>query len=180
MRSKIFDEILKKVNSPEYKERKRKEYTNYLNSASIDRQLGYFIGEYIVTHYLPTLSTDLLQTRNVIKVNEEDEKENKRLDNDWTSTLNLGSGRGGDNEKWELYRKHNKMLESKYLPEVLKCWLPLTRITNIDEFKEGLIDSLWNCDLCSYNLDKNNIKIENDLEMGNTTISFLRDVDIKK
>jgi hypothetical protein len=43
------------------------------------------------------------------------------------------------------------------------------------KFKEGLRSSLWNCDMCSYNIDEENIKIYNDLELGFTHIKFQYD-----
>ena len=50
------------------------------------------------------------------------------------------------------------MLEKKYLPDPLVCVLTLVKFNNELEFKEGLRDSLWNCDKCSYNIDIENIK----------------------
>lgn len=53
-----------------------------MKKLTAEYQLGYYVGEYIYSRFLPTLSTlstDLLQTRNVIKVFEEDELENKRF-----------------------------------------------------------------------------------------------------
>ena len=46
------------------------------------------------------------------------------------------------------------------------------------EFKEGLRSSLWDCDMCSYNIEIENIKIENEMEMGFTIITFQLDENL--
>jgi hypothetical protein len=165
---RMFDEI----KTPEYKQKQIKKNEEYLNKLTLDRQLGYYVGEHIVSRYLPTLSTDLLQSRRVIQVNDEDTAENKRLDKEWFNSCTHKSGDSGDNEKWNLYLQHNKMLEKKYLPNPLECHLGLIKFNDENEFKEGLKLSLWDCDMCSYDIEKENIKIEYDMEMGFTVISF--------
>ena len=67
------------------------------------------------------------------------------------------------------------MLEKKYLPQTLECVFNLIAIRDIKKFKEGLMDSLWNCDMCSYNIDEDKIEITNDLELGFTHIKFQYD-----
>ena len=172
---KLFDEI----KSPEYKQKRIDENYKHLEELTIDYELGYFVGEHIVNRYLPTLSTDILQSNTVIKVSEEDSVENNRLDKEWYSTTRYQKNYDGENdgnkEKWELYKQHNKMLEQKYLPKKLDCHLRLLKINNEKEFKEGLRSSLWDCDMCSYNIEIENIKIENEMEMGFTIISFQLD-----
>lgn len=172
---KLFDEI----KTPEYKQKQIERHQKYLDEVSIDFELGFYIGEHIVNRYLPTLSTDMLQSRRVIKVNEEDSIENKRLDNEWFSTTrynkNWNGEDDGDKEKWNLYLQHNKMLEKKYLPNPLECHLGLIKFNDEDKFKEGIRSSLWDCDMCSYNIEKENIKIEYDMEMGFTIITFQLD-----
>ena len=150
--SKIFDEI----KSPEYKEKRIKENEEYLQKVSMDWQLGFYVGQDIVHNYLPTLSTDMIHSRNVIQVNEED----------------------GSKEKWELYFQHNKMLEKKYLPQILDTSFGLIRIDDMKKFKDGLIDSLWNCDMCSYNLDEDKIIIKQDMLNGFTEIKFELDENV--
>ena len=180
MKSEKFDEIFKKINTPEYKSESLKENQEYYDNLDMDYQLGYFVGEKIVTNYLPTITTDGITSRNCIKVSEEDTIENKRLDDEWFSTTRYGSNhnkedKNGDKEKWDLYYQHNKMLERKYLPPTLTCHLPLIRFVNETQFKEGIKHSLWDCDMCSYNIDIENIKIENDMEMCFTKIIFQYD-----
>ncbi len=172
---KIFDE----VSTPEYKERQIKEHQEYLDKITVDYHLGYFVGEHIVNRYLPTLSTDMIQSNRVIKVSEEDSIENRRLDKEWYSTTKYQDKYDGENDgdknKWELYFQHNKMLEQKYLPQKLECHLGLIKFNNEKEFKEGLHSSLWDCDMCSYNIEPENIKIENDMVNGFTIITFQLD-----
>ena len=131
-----------------------------------------YVGEHIVNRYLPTLSTDMIHSNRVIEVSEEDSLENKRLDTEWFSTTrhmpNWDGEVDGSKEKWNEYFQHNKMLEKKYLPGKLECHLGLLKINDMVEFKKGLQDSLWNCDMCSYNIEPENIKIENDMVSGFT------------
>jgi hypothetical protein len=172
-------ELMKEIKSPEYKQKQIEEHQKYLDEISMDYQLGYYVGEHIVNRYLPTLSTDMIQSRNVIKVSEEDEIENKRLDEEWFKTTRHNDDwdgeNDGDKEKWKLYLQHNKMLEKKYLPKELVCHLRLLKINDEKEFKEGLRSSLWDCDMCSYNIEIENIKIENEMEFGYTIITFQLD-----
>ena len=179
---KQMSDILKEIRSPEYKEKCIKRNEEYLQQASMDYQLGFYVGENIVDHYLPTLSTDSLHSRNVIQVSDEDTIENKRLEDEWFKTTkyqdNWSGEEDGDKEKWNLYHQHNKMLEKKYLPPVLKCGYSLIRIIDIKLFKTGLIHSLWSCDMCSYNLSEENVEIENDLVNGFTFIKFKLDENV--
>ncbi len=174
-----WQDLMKEIESPEYKQKRIEENKLYLEKLTVDRKLGYYVGENIVHRYLPTLSTDMLHSRNVIEVSEEDKIENERLNTEWFSTTrympNWDGKSDGDNNKWELYFQHNKILEKKYLPNPLKCYLGLIKFNDEDEFKEGLRTSLWDCDMCSYNIEKENIKIDHDMETGFTIISFQLD-----
>ena len=167
-----IQEMFEKVSSPEYKQEQINKNEKYLENLNMGLQLGYYVGEKIVDNYLPTLSTDMLCSRRVIQVNEEDSIENKRLDEEWFNSCTHKSGNSGDEEKWDKYHQHNKMLEKKYLPPVLECAFGLIKINDMDQFKEGLISSLWNCDMCSYDIKKENIEIENNMEYGFTYIRF--------
>lgn len=148
---------------------------------TLESQLGFYVGEQIVDDYLPTLSTGV-RSRQVIEVSEEDVTENNRLQEEWYETTSYGrkhdsDGNTGNKEKWELYFQHNKMLEKKYLPEILKCYVGILNVENIDEFKKGIINSLWNSDICCYSLKSENIKIYDDDESYTTIIEFIRSVD---
>ncbi len=174
-----FEKMMEEIKTPEYKQKHIKKNEEHLETLTMDYQLGYYVGEHIVNRYLPTLSTDMLQSNRVIKVSEEDSVENDRLDKEWYSTTRYQKNYDGkndvNNEKWELYHQHNKMLEQKYLPKKLDCHLRLLKINDEKEFKEGLHSSLWDCDMCSYNIEPENIKIENDMVNGFTIITFQLD-----
>jgi hypothetical protein len=167
--------LIIEVRSPEYKEKMINKNKEYLKNVGMDYQLGFYIGENIVDNYLPTLSTDMIHSRKVIKVSEKDEIENNRLDDEWFNSCTHERGNSGDKEKWEAYFNHNKMLERKYLPQTLECVFSLIRIDDMNKFKEGIKESLWNCDMCSYNIDEEKIEIYNDLELGFTHIKFQYD-----
>lgn len=174
--SKSFlKKLMEEINTPEYKEERIKENKEYLENVSMDWQLGYYVGEDIVHNHLPTLSTDIIHSNKVIQVSEEDYLENERLNKNWFNSCQHVRGDSGDKEKWDLYFNHNKMLEKKYLPSILECTFRLIRIGDMKKFKEGLRNSLWNCDMCSYNIDEDKIEITNDLEFGFTHIKFQYD-----
>jgi hypothetical protein len=67
------------------------------------------------------------------------------------------------------------MLEKKYLPNPLICHLDLLNIKNENEFKDGLKFALWDCDMCSYNIEPENIKIYDEEDMYFTIIEFVLD-----
>jgi hypothetical protein len=157
--------------------RMKQERVDYKKNLTLEFQLGYYVGSKIFTRYLPTLSTDSLQSRNVIQVSSEDLTENKRLNDEWFDTTRYGKNRdenspNGNKEKWNLYYEHNKMLEKKYLPDPLVCHLRLLNVEKWDRFKEGLIDYLWDCDMCSYSLEADDIEISDDEDSYFTIIKF--------
>jgi hypothetical protein len=172
-RSKIFDDLLNSI-TPEEEEKWKKERIEFKNKLTLDYQLGVFVGKYIVHRFLPTLSTDMIRSGHVIQVSETDSLENERLDNDWYDTTKSGGKWNEDdvNEKWERLLSHNKILSKKYLPNPLKCLLPVLNINNIVDFKNGLKSELWDCDICSYNIEPENIKIYDDEDCLFTTVEL--------
>ena len=173
--SSILNQILDEVRSPEYKERRLKERIESKESLTAEYQFGYYVGEDIVRRFLPTITTDMLKTRTQIKVSEEDSEENKRLNDKWWETSQYSSNPNEvtNKENWNLYFQHNKMLEKKYLPNPLKCYIDLLNIRDEKEFKDGLIYSLWKCDMCSYSLKPEDIKIYDDEDLWFTIIEFV-------
>ena len=170
-----MSKILKEINSPEYREQRIKKSEERLKKITMDYQLGQYVGEYIVSHQLPTLSTDSVQSNRVIKVSDEEQSECNRLDREYIKSLEDNQWKKGDSEKFEEWKQYRKVLEKKYLPQILDCHLGLLRIDNSKEFKQGLSDCLWNCDMCSYDIKEENITIENDLLNGFTIIKFQYD-----
>ena len=176
-RSKKIQDLIDSI-TPEMSEEWKQKRIEKKKSLTLDYQLGYYVGLEIVHRFLPTLSTDMLQTLNVIEVSEEDTLENERLDTEWYETTRYGGNwngkdENGDKEKWELYHQHNKMLDKKYLPNPLKCHLSLLNIQNMEEFKKGLCFALWDCDMCSYDIEPESIKIYDEEEFYNTVIELV-------
>ena len=177
-RSSSLKKIIDEIRTPEYKEKRLKERMESKERLTAEYQFGYYVGEEIVTRHLPTITTDMIKSRNQIKVSDEDTEENKRLHDEWWETGQYGSRKDEElnKENWKLYRQNMVMLEKKYLPNPLKCNIDLLNIRDEKEFKDGLIHSLWNCDMCTYSLKPEDIKIYDDEDLWFTIIEFvLRD-----
>jgi len=126
-------------------------------------QLGYYVGEYILHHFLPSLSIYDEQTRNVIQCTIGETEEYHRLDKIWFDSyehnhLKRDSKYENKRPEWLELRAYANMLEKKHLPDILRCYLPRVTPTDMDVFLNGFIDSLWNSDVCNYSLDKKNIE----------------------
>lgn len=178
-RNKTLDDFMKSI-TPEMENKWKQERIERKNRLTAEGQLGYYVGLEIIHRHLPTLSTDMIQSRHVIDVLEEDKLENERLDTEWYVTTRHGgewngTDENGDKEKWDLYHQHNKMLERKYLPNPLYCHMSVLNIRDMDEFKKGLRFALWDCDMCSYNIEPENIKIYDDKDVMFTIIEFSLD-----
>jgi hypothetical protein len=120
---------------------------------TVEYQLGEYVGEYIYFKYLPTLSTDMLLTRNVITVSEEDTNAHNILNEKWYKSKSK--------EDWDNLQEHYKFLKEKYLPKELVCSIPKIDVNNMDELLDGMIMSLWDCDICHYSLNRSDVIIEN-------------------
>jgi hypothetical protein len=147
---------------------------------TIDWDLGYFMGEYIVTHYLPRISTDCVAGKNVYQVTEEEAKEHDRLDNIWLD-LAYKEDRAKIksleyNKAWNEYRRYANNLYQKYLPSVLECYLPQINLdkVNLECLKKGISYALWDSDMSHYDCDINKIEIINDHEIMRFTIVKLQ------
>lgn len=157
--------IMKEL-TPEKMEEIRLEQIKENKGLSVEYQLGDYIGEYIIFHYLPTLNIDIIKSRNVIKVSKNEKLKISELEKKWTETFNLNPKDNnflkGDSELWIEYSKFYNFLAEKYLPKVLKCRIHPLNVENMAELKRGIIDKLWGCDICLYNLEPENIKIYDD------------------
>jgi len=122
----------------------------------LNYQLGMYVGEYIVALHLPTLSTDMLLTRNIIEVSSEETAEWNELNSKY-GPLYISS-KDPDKEAKEdartriFYenRKWYHKLEEKYLPETIKVPVPRVVPTNMKQFEQGIKDALWDCDRSHY------------------------------
>lgn len=143
---------------------------------SLAYQLGFYVGEQIVNRYLPTLSVDMLQTRNVISVSSDEQAEAERLNNEWFNKRQFKSSDDDSKEEWELLRAYHKMLEEKYLPKTLECHFTLLNINegDMEEFKKGIGYSLWDCDCSHYNVEEESISVVADNEGYFTVITLKR------
>ena len=110
----------------------------------LNYQLGMYVGEHITFKYLPTLSTDMMHTNTRVQVSEEDTERHRIVDE------TLYSCKTNRQEKFQVYKDLNNELAKKYLPEKLECLVPKIYPTNMDTFKEGLMDQLWDTDLSHY------------------------------
>ncbi len=147
---------------------------------SLSEQLGYYIGEYIVHHYLPTLSCgDIPQSNNLIEVSEEEVEEYEKLNRIWFKSALVERSNGtleGDSEEWKALQKFNKIVKEKYIPEKLECPLPILVLDelNVDLFKKGLAFALWDCDMSHYSCDPEDIEIVLPKKKYDRTTIFLK------
>jgi len=156
--------------SPENKKKMRDKRIKDKEEMTSDYQFGYFVGEDIFHTTLPTISIDSIHTRNLLYITEEEEKEFYRLEDLWLDKYERGKDKAG--EEWEEVMKFRRKMESKYLPHVLDCIYWSMNIRDVKEFKKGLRSSLWNCDICHYNIEEDDIEIFDDKEFYFTTIRF--------
>jgi len=113
----------------------------------LNYQLGMYVGEYITFKHLPVLSTDMLRTNTVVQVSQEDAVRHRIVDQTLWKTDPRSTTR---QEKFKVYRALNNELARKYLSEKLDCIVPKVYPTDMDKFKEGLMDQLWDTDLSHY------------------------------
>ena len=127
--------------------------------------LGEYMGEYIITKYLPTLSCDEILTRRVIQVTIGEADKLKNLKDIWYSLYFISQDSKESKESWSVYRSFAEELTQKYLPQTLNCFLPLISFKELDveSIKTGIKDSLWQSDCCYYEIrDIDQIKLYND------------------
>lgn len=172
-RSDVVERLMKKL-TPEYLEEMKNKRIERKYSLTAEWQFGFYIGEDIIHHDLPTISVEG-GTRNEIPISLEDEMEYKRTEENWYNKTQHGKVKADD--EWKVYQECRKRLIKKYLPNPLKCYRSILNITNMDEFKDGLINSLWNSDVCNYNLNPENIKIYDEDDMYFTVIELTLDKD---
>ncbi len=124
---------------------------------SSDYYLGTLVGQIIFYTKLPTLNVDTLKSPTVIDVSEDEKKEvdilNQLLidtyEDDTKPETKWGVKKSTEIAHKNLIGEINKLAE-KYLPQKLHCRFERIDIGNIKDFKDGLIDYLWNTDLSWY------------------------------
>lgn len=120
------------------------------NIKDLNYQLGMYVGEYITRRYLPTLSTDMLKTYTIVEVSEEDTERHRIANEALIKTYKWAGGDDNSKEAFEVYKALNNELAEKYLSPKLECLVPKIYPTDVDTFKEGLKDELWDTDLSHY------------------------------
>jgi hypothetical protein len=151
MRKRIFDI------TPEDQERLKTKRLNQIKSLTAEYQLGVYVGEDIVRKKLPCLSIDMIHTKNVISVTPEEELRAKELNDTWYNNHKDG---GDEDPNWLALRAFHKEMEDKYLPKSVECYFSPLNIDNMSEFKRGIKTSLWDCDICHYDIEEDNIDVK--------------------
>lgn len=161
-KSERLSGLLKKINDPAWKEEMKRKRAEYKESLTAEYQLGYFVGEDVIHRYLPTLNVEG-GTLKEISVTSEEQRKYNRLTKEWYDKCKLEKdGNTNSKDEWNEYQSFRKELIEKYLPNPLVCHERIINIRNMNEFKEGFIFSLWDCDCCNYSLEPEDIEIYED------------------
>ncbi len=123
-----------------------------MTKKDLNRQIGWLVGQLIISNDLPTLSTDSLKTNRVIEVSEE-------LARQWEEMEDKRSTYYNKPELKEEYRKYfyetlhwyKENIEKKYLPSQLRVHMYF-EFTDKKIVMSAIEDSLWDCDLSHYKL----------------------------
>lgn len=160
----------------------KKEQVSYRESLTTAFQLGFYVGEQIVSNYLPTLNVDMVQTRKIISVSIEEYNECKRLDEIWFNKRMYVKGNEIEKAEatetdWQALRAYHEMLEEKYLPKTVECYFRVLNVSENDmkEFKKGIGSSLWECDCSHYSVKEEDISVIADERGDFTLITLKRD-----
>ena len=114
-----------------------------------------------VSRDLPTLSCDMIHSRNLIQVTWGEVKELKKLDDIWYKNHSQFKGDGTEDPNWITLQKERRKLETKYLPKT-HTWFTMSTFPegmDMDNFKKGLVTAMWNCDYSHYSCDTNDVKV---------------------
>lgn len=158
MRSEVLKDILSGITEEDEKKWSEKRKTRH-ESLTVDYQLGYYIGELIYYRHLPTIEIDSIHTRKMIKMDPSEVEEFNRIDKIWFDTYQKTKETESSKKEWDAVMAYRRKMEDKYLPKELSIHLPMLNVRNIKDFKDGLIVSLWNCDICHYSLDPEDITV---------------------
>lgn len=143
---KFFSRFLEE-RTPEQKEERRQQRIAKIKAMTMEYQLGEYVGEAIARDELPTLSTDWIQSQNVIQVTQEESEKVDELEMNWQKSHETSTP---TNAEWEELVSYRNMLEQKYLPEILECHIQPVNVNDEEEFKKGVANGIWNSDLSHY------------------------------
>jgi hypothetical protein len=82
--------------------------------SDLNYQLGVYVGEVIEFRYLPTLSTDMLKTRNVVEVSPEDAERHRIVSEALNKTYKFNGGDGDGKKEFKVYKALNHELARLY------------------------------------------------------------------
>jgi hypothetical protein len=128
---------------------------------SPDYYLGILVGEIIYQKYLPTMDVDMLHSKHVINVTPEEKAEADRLHDILNATYSDGTPRDKWGHKESTSIAHKNWINYIYklakihLPETLHCRFEKIAVNDMNEFKKGLNDYLWDTDLSWYKANDN-------------------------
>ena len=160
--------------TPEEREEWRKKRLERIKSLTAEYQLGLFVGEYIVDRFLPTVSTDMIKSKHVIQVSEEDTARHTAIHKALHDRFGYNSI-DDESQEWKDWLAINRELEAKYLPHKLECYVRILNIIDEKEFKTGIMHSLWDCDMCCYKCGIDEIEISQDDNLFFTNINLYLD-----
>jgi hypothetical protein len=130
-----------------------------MENNSVEYKLGYMVGEFISVTYLPTLAVDNDSTNNSIEMSEEDTILYKKINRESLEYYKVDDYK--HNVNWAKYQEFRKQMKLKYLPHTLECHINVELDSNSVDIKSGIKQSLWDSDICEYNIEPENIVIEN-------------------
>ena len=162
----------------EEKERLKKKRLENRASWTLAYQLGVYVGEQIVSRYLPTLSVDSIHTKKNISVTCAEGDECRRLNEVWfQKTMQHRDDNSKSAEEWNALRECHKKLEDKYLPLTVECHFTLLNVSeeHMADFKEGISICLWDCDCSHYSTKVEDINVVTDDDGYFTTITLKKD-----
>lgn len=110
-------------------------------SKDLNYQLGCLAAEYFIMKDLPTLSTDMLKSNNVIEVSEDLTKQWEEREAKYAADSTVFY----ENLKW-----YKENIERVYLEEYIEIRVPKVDPTDLKAFGEGFEQALWDCDYSHY------------------------------
>ena len=117
----------------------------------LNYQLGILVGEHIILTQLPSLSTDDMLSNIVIEVSEEDTAKWNEMRAEY---IKIAFKESFKEESTKLFYEHRKWyianVIEKYLPETVDVVIPKVEVMDMEEFKRGIDEALWDCDMSHY------------------------------
>lgn len=163
MRNKFFEKAEKSREErfKKYAELKLAKLAN-VEQNQVEEQFGYAIGEIIVLTKLPTLNIDGMISRSCIEVSKEEEVTVKILNDKWLESYSIDKNSDDSKKSWSELSNYRHEMEEKYLPKELECIFFNIFVKDWESFKKGIRASLWDSDICHYDIDTNDcIRIDN-------------------